>query len=127
VPGAVRAGQDTTTASTVSVWSDDDTTNLVRVGGFRFAVVLRPAGIAPLVALRHTKDVTEEVSQWALGVADRAELTRWAAHFDGHGVVHSDVMPARAGHVMTCLTPGGPALLLYADEADDAAVGPATS
>jgi catechol 2,3-dioxygenase-like lactoylglutathione lyase family enzyme len=95
--------------------------------GFRFAVVLRLAGVAPLVALRHTQDVTEEVSQWALGVADRAELARWAAHFDGHGVAHSDVMPARAGHVMTCTTPGGLALLLYADEADDAAAGPATS
>lgn len=42
--------------------------------GFRFAVVLRLAGVAPLVALRHTQDVTEEVSQWARGVAGRAEL-----------------------------------------------------
>ena len=94
--------------------------------GLRFAVVLRLAGVAPLVALRHTKDVTEEVSLWALGVADRAELARWAAHFDGHGVARSDVMRGQAGHVMTCTTPGGPALLLYADAADDAAAGPAT-
>jgi catechol 2,3-dioxygenase-like lactoylglutathione lyase family enzyme len=95
--------------------------------GTRFAVVLSLPGVAPLVALRHARDVTEAVSQWALGVADQAELARWATHFDGHGVAHSDVMPAQAGHVMTCTTPGGPAVLLYADRGDDAAAGRATS
>ena len=95
--------------------------------GVRFAVVLRLPGVAPLIALRHTRDITEEVSQWALGVADQAELARWAAHFDRHGVAHSDVMTAQAGHVMTCAALGGPALLLYADKADDAATAPATS
>lgn len=95
--------------------------------GSRFAVVLRLPGVAPLVALRQTQGVTEAVSEWALAVTDRAELDRWAAHFDGHGVAHSDVMPAQAGHVMTCSAPGGPAFLLYADKAVDAAAGPATS
>ncbi len=93
--------------------------------GSRFAVVLSLPGVAPLVALRHTEDVPEEVVQWALGVADRAELARWAAHFDGHGVAHSEVLTAQAGHVMTCTTPGGATLLLYAGQADDAAAGPA--
>ena len=92
--------------------------------GSRFAVVLSLPGVAPLVALRQTKDVPEEVVQWALDVAGQAELARWAAHFDRHGVAHSDVLTAQAGHVMTCTTPGGPTLLLYAAQADEA-VGPA--
>ncbi len=91
--------------------------------GFRFAVVLRLQGVAPLVLLRLTEDVPG-VSQVALGVADPAELAQWAAHFDEHGVAHSDALPARAGHVMTCTTPGGPTLLLYAGQADDAAAEP---
>ncbi len=41
--------------------------------------------------------------------------------------LHHVTLPARTGHVMTCTTPDGPALLLYADEANDAAAGPATS
>ena len=81
--------------------------------GSRFAVVLRLPGVAPLVQLRHTEDLPE-VNQVALGVAEREELVRWAAHFDGHGVEHSDVTAARAGHVLTCALPGGPTLLLYA-------------
>lgn len=92
--------------------------------GSRYAVVLRLPGVAPLILLRHAEDAPE-VSQAALGVTDRAEIARWAAHFDGHGVAHSDVVPARAGHVMTCIMPGGPTLLLYAGQADDAAAGPA--
>lgn len=92
--------------------------------GFRFGVVLSLPGVVPLVALRHTEAVPE-LCQWALGVADRSELDQWAAQFDGHGVAHSDVMTAQAGHVMTCTMSGGPTLVLYADQADDAAAGAA--
>ena len=91
--------------------------------GFRDAVVLRVPGVVPLVLLRHTEDVPKMSEAAVLGVADRAELARWAAHFDGHGVAHSDIMVGRAGHVMTFTMPGGPALLLFVDPADDAAAG----
>ena len=85
--------------------------------GSRVAVVLRMPDVAPLVALRHTEGVpaATQVVQVGLGVADRAELTRWAAYFDGRGVAHSDIIVGPAGHVMTCTMPNGPALLLYAE------------
>ena len=91
--------------------------------GFRLAVVLRLPGVVPMVGLRHVEDVSqlrhaEDVSQMsevALGVADRAELARWAAHFDGRDVAHSDVMAGGLGHVMKCTMPGGPTLMLFAD------------
>ncbi|SRR5216683_5723951 len=84
--------------------------------GSRYAVVLRLPGIGPLILLRHTQTATE-MSQVALGVADQGELAKWAAHFDQHGVAHSDVMPARAGYTMTCTMPVGPMLLFYAGDA----------
>lgn len=92
--------------------------------GSRYAVVLSLPGVAPQVLLHRTEDVPE-VSQVGLGVADRAELAQWGAHFDGHGVTHSDVLLGRAGPVMTCTMPGGPTLVLFAGQADDTAAGPA--
>jgi hypothetical protein len=94
--------------------------------GDRLAVVLRLPGIAPIAQLRHTEGAPG-ISQVALGVTDPAELERWAVHFDGHGVPHSGVLTARAGHVMTCTMPGGPTLLLYAGQADEGAAGSSIS
>jgi catechol 2,3-dioxygenase-like lactoylglutathione lyase family enzyme len=81
--------------------------------GGRYAVVLTLPGLAPLALLRHAQQAPE-LSPMALGVADQVELANWAAHFDEHGVAHSDVMPARGGFAMTCTMPGGPMLLFYA-------------
>lgn len=81
--------------------------------GSRFAVVVRVPGVPAMVLLRLSDEIPE-VALLALGVADRAELDRWAAHFDAQGVEHSEAIVGRAGHVMTCTMPGAPALVLYA-------------
>jgi catechol 2,3-dioxygenase-like lactoylglutathione lyase family enzyme len=87
--------------------------------GVRFAAVLSLPGVAVPVLLQRAADVPP-VSHVGLGVAGRPELARWAAHFDQHGVTHSDVLLGRGGHVMTCATPGGSTLVLFADQVDDA-------
>ena len=81
--------------------------------GSRFAVVVRVPGVPAMVLLR-VGDEIPEVAPLALGVPDRAELDRWAAHFAARDIEHSDVRAGRAGHVLTCTMPGGPALVLYA-------------
>jgi catechol 2,3-dioxygenase-like lactoylglutathione lyase family enzyme len=82
--------------------------------GVRSAVVLRLPGVEQMIALRRTEDAPG-ATQVALGVADRTELDRWAAHFDGHRAARSDVIVGPAGLVMTCPIPTGPTLLLYAE------------
>lgn len=88
--------------------------------GVRFAVVLSLPGVASPVLLHRSADIPE-VSHVGLGVAGRAELARWAAHFDQHGVTHSEVMLGRGGHVMTCAIPGGSTLVLFADQVHEPA------
>lgn len=80
--------------------------------GSRFAVVVRVPGVPAMVLLQVSEEIPDVVPL-ALGVADRAELDRWAAHFAAREVEHSDVRAGRAGNVMTCTMPGGPALVLY--------------
>lgn len=86
--------------------------------GVRFAVVLSLPGVAAPVLLHRTADIPE-VSHAGLSVAGQPELARWGAHFDQHGVTHSDVMLGRGGPVMTCAIPGGSTLVLFADQVDD--------
>lgn len=85
--------------------------------GDRFGAVVRIPGVAPVILLRHSVDIPA-VSDLAFEVADRAELERWLAHFDDLGVAHSDVLVGR-GTVMTTPVPGGPALVLYANNPTD--------
>lgn len=86
--------------------------------GTLIAVVLRLPGLIPMVLLRRNDNVPK-LSESALGVADRAELARWATHFDEQGVAHSEVMAGRVGDVLTCSMPGGPDLLLFADRTNE--------
>jgi catechol 2,3-dioxygenase-like lactoylglutathione lyase family enzyme len=82
--------------------------------GTLIAVVLRVPGLAPMVLLRRN-DTVPALSESALGVANSAELARWATHFDEQGVKHSEVMTGRVGDVLTCTMPGGPDLMLFTD------------
>jgi len=81
--------------------------------GVHFGVVLQLPGIQPFILLRRA-DELPDLSEVVLSVADKAELKRWATHFDGHGIAHSEVRLGRAGYVMTCTMADGPALALCA-------------
>ena len=86
--------------------------------GTLIAVVLRVPGLVPMVLLRHNENVPK-MSESALGVADRAELVRWATHLDERGVAHSEIMAGRVGDVLTCAMPGGPDLMIFADRTNE--------
>jgi hypothetical protein len=47
------------------------------------------------------------------GVADRAELDRWVAHLNAHGVDHTPVTNARIGDSGRFTSPDGAPLRLY--------------
>ena len=87
-----------------------------------FAVLLLLPGLDIPVQVRCAPDVTVAgagVDAVIFSVADRAELERWAAHFDLHGVEHSPVVTARAGFSMTFTVPGGATARLYTDLVGD--------
>lgn len=94
--------------------------------GVRFAVVMSLPGVTVPVLLHRTAEVPE-VSHVGLSVAGRPELARWAAHFDQHDVMHSEVLFGRGGDLMTCAVPGGSTLVLFASQVDDAPAEPGNS
>lgn len=86
--------------------------------GDRFAVLFLLPGVDTPVQVRRERSVTTATSGTdavTFSVTDRAELDRWTAHFDAHGVEHSPVTAARTGFSMTFTVPGGGSVRLYTE------------
>ncbi|MFE4664665.1 VOC family protein [Streptomyces sp. NPDC056716] len=86
--------------------------------GARFAVIVMLPGVGVPVELRLAPAAAEAVAGYdpvTFGVADRAALDAWSAHFDAVGVPHSPVVRGFIGEVLEVVTNDGLPLRLYTD------------
>lgn len=84
--------------------------------GDRCSVVVTLPGLDIPLQLRLAPEAlgtTGSYDPLTLGVTDRAELDRWAAHLDEADVPHGPVTPARLGHALSFHDPDGTLLRLY--------------
>jgi hypothetical protein len=81
-------------------------------------VVMVLPGVDVRLELRLAPAAAEAVAGYdpvTFGVADRAALNDWVAHFDACGVKHSPVITGYIGHVVELTTPDGIPIRLYTD------------
>ncbi|MFE6718271.1 VOC family protein [Streptomyces albidoflavus] len=84
--------------------------------GNRYSVVVTLPGLHVPLQLRLAPEAVAATGAYdplTLGVTDRAELDRWAAHLDESGVPHRPVTAARLGHALSFHDPDGTLLRLY--------------
>jgi catechol 2,3-dioxygenase-like lactoylglutathione lyase family enzyme len=88
--------------------------------GLLYAYIIQLPGLDVPVELRLAPQAAAAVAGYdpvTLGVADRAELDLWIAHFDAIGQPRSPVVSGYIGDVMEIESPDGLVIRLYTDPA----------
>jgi catechol 2,3-dioxygenase-like lactoylglutathione lyase family enzyme len=83
--------------------------------GTLFAVIMSLPGLDVPLQLRSGSGgaASPGYEPVTFGIADRAELDRWVAHLNAHGVNHTPVINARIGDSVRFTSPDGAPLRLY--------------